>query len=142
MTNTNTKRGPVPRERRELFAAASVAECEAWEGFDATLHEIVFDAGTRIASVYRRRKPANRTIRTAITRELKKPFKHYKRALVISLLPTDEIRFRLKGCRDAVQVDIEKLYQVALQWRAFRLMAEKRAARAAKRRARKAEGAA
>jgi hypothetical protein len=134
----NATRRPIS-ERRELFAAKTVEECEQWQGFDKTRHSIEFDEGTGISSVYNARKPKrepviNRPIRR-LTREtfrVNGVTKERNRPLWVSLEPGDVISFCPRGTSQRVSVPVASLYNFARFTAARAIANAKRAARKAK----------
>lgn len=127
------------KERRELSAGATAEEAiERFPQFDAEKHEAVKCPETGIWQVFRIRGPRfDPTIRRPIFRQTAADFRHYKRKVVVGIEPGDIISFRLKGTRQRYTANIEKLLPVVIAWHAFAAMNEKRAAKAARRKARR-----
>lgn len=71
-----------------------------------------------------------------ITRSTIKPFAHYRRQIVITLIPGSDSRdeligFRLKGTRETMLARVADLYRMAALWHGQKKAAAKRAARKA-----------
>jgi hypothetical protein len=126
------------KERKELSVGTNEAEAIAsFSDYDPARHECLRCSVTGLWQVFRRRVAVDRGIGKPVTRETRGDFRHYRRKIVVSLMPGDVLKFRLKGCKSSVVVPIEKVYAAALQWQAFAEMNAKRIERAAKRKARR-----
>lgn len=125
------------KERKELSAGATREEAiERFPQFDAEKHEAIQCAETGVWQVFRIRGPRfDPTIRKAIYRQTAADFRHYKRKVIVGLEAGDIISFRLKGTRQRYAAPVEKLLSVVIAWHAFAAMNEKRAAKAARRKA-------
>lgn len=117
-------------KKKELFIDSVREACTEWEGYDAAKHDILFDDVTDLWSVYR--KSIDRTIRRPLSRETRFPFGHYKRKLIVSLIPGDLIEMRMKGKRLRYSVEIDDVYRWLAQKHALAAIARKRALKAAK----------
>ena len=76
------------------------------------------------------------TLQKPVTRATVKPFAHYRRQIVITLIPGTESRdeligFRLKGTRETMLARVADLYRMAALWHGQKKSNARRAARKA-----------
>lgn len=119
------------KERKELSVGETREEAiESFPQYNEGLHELVCCDETDLWQIFHRRKQHDPTIRKPLHRVTRSDFRHYRRKIVVGMLPGDLFSFRLKGTRKVTYVEIATVYQMALHREAFAAMNLKRAAKA------------
>lgn len=137
----------MKRERKELAVGEDYADAIAkfvefrGEPWNPDKFECVTDPGTGLTSVFRKRRPNDRTIKRPITRVARAPYSNGygrdRRPVVVTLHPRELIETRLKGTRRRYCISWDDLHALLVRRHAFAVMNAKRKERAEKRKARK-----
>lgn len=133
-------KAPNLLRKKELFVAESHIEATEWEGYDPERHDIWQDEVTRLWGVYY--KLVDRTVRAPVIRHSRSEYKHYRRPIVIAMIPGDVLSMRLKGRRAKGAVyseTFEDIFAWMAQRAALRAMSKKRVDKAARKSLKKAK---
>jgi hypothetical protein len=134
------------KERKELAVGENREQAilsMPYNTFDPLKHELVYDASTKLWSVFNRRRKSDRTIKRAITRESRGPYANGygrdRRPVLVTLHPRELIETRLKGRRTRHVISWDALHQYLVRRDALAAVRAKQAQRKAKLDARRAE---
>lgn len=135
------------RERKELAVGTTSKSAianfnETGKQFDEAKHEIVYDSGTTLFSIYHRRKPNDRSCKRPISRVASAPYSNARngrdrRPVVVTLLPRELIETRLKGTRRRYSICWDDLHAYLVRRHALHVLRLKQIERASKRKEKK-----